>query len=280
MAYGRRTYRTFRRPMRRAYRSSRRTRGRFSRKRFAKYSTAQKTVVRPPINARETYVKLPWQDTDNLTLVAAANSSRLAFLGNSLVGAPQDYTNIAPVAPTEWAAGVAEYATFYNKYRVLGASIRIQVVMHSGTDITAGVVLIPVAHGGAEAGVPTNAVAERLAELDAMTYDQLCVQPYAKSRIIGVANSGNSTVILKMFRKTKYMISAKDIRDVEETLARLPNPDGSGGTVILSSRSAWFYYFRLFNLSAGNLTYDLQARMKYYANLSGRTNWLPIQVPA
>lgn len=278
MAYrSRRSFRSSYR--RRPRRYMRKSRGRFSKKRFNKYSTSQKTVVRPLINARETYVKLPWQDTDNLTLVSAGNSSRFAVLGNSLVGVPADYTNIAPVNPTEWAAGVNEYAQFYNKYRVLGASVKIQVVLHSGTDITAGCVLIPIAHGGAEGGVPVNAVAERLAELDALTYDELCLQPHAKSKLIGVANSGNSSVFFKMFRKTKQMISARDIRDVEECLLRLPNPGGTGGTVLLSSRSAWFFYFRLFNLSAGNLTFDHQVRVKYYANLSGRTNWVPQIVP-
>lgn len=127
--YARKSYR---RPYRRPYRKYvRKTRKRYSKKRFIKYSTKQRTQVKAPVNSRETFVKLPWQQTTTENILA--NSGRtLAFLGNSLnpVGT---YSGSSPIASSVWASGVSEYANFYERYRVLGASIKIRLVTNGVT---------------------------------------------------------------------------------------------------------------------------------------------------
>lgn len=281
MAYGRRSYRSSRRRYPRRRYGARKTRSRFSRKRFYKYSNRQRTVVRPNVLSREVFVKLPWSNVASNLIISGGANSVLVALGSSPVGTPQSLASVTPTAGDVWASGISEYAAFFNKYRILGASIKVSGTMTlSGQSGGMGVVLIPVTAGGPETGTPANAVAERVTELNALTYAQLCTQPYAQSKLIGVADSGNSTFYFKMFRKTKHMIACKDVVDNDESIARLPDVNGQHGGYILNSRTGWFYYFRAFNLTVDTeLHLNIQVKMKYYAQLSGRTNWVPITVP-
>lgn len=275
MTYGRRSYRSYRgrKPASRKY--TRGTRKRFSKKRFAKYSSAQKSIIRAPVNARETYVKLPWVNTFSSTSLTTGTSSSRVFLGNSLVPFPTAYNSGVPTAGDEWVSGVAEYSAFYNQYRVLGSSIRLQVICQTSSGVTFGVCLIPVAFGGSESG-GAGTVTSRVTELDAMSYDDICMQPGAKCRLVGIGSGGNASVIYKVFRKTKAMLACKDLRDNENTLLRLPDTDGTDGTIATNGNAAFFYYVRVFNLTGSTGSFDMQVKIKYYANLSGRTNWLPL----
>lgn len=275
--YGRKSYRSAGRKRSGPRKYSRTGRSRFSRKRFTKFkSTKQSTKVSAPVNARETYVKLPWVDTTSTS--AFTTQFNRVYLGNSLIATPTVYTSSVPAAGTEWVSGVSEYATFYNQYRVLGSSIKIQVLASATSASTLGVVLLPIMAGGPETA--TGVVADRITELNALSYDELCMQPNSYHRLIGIGSSGNSTIFMKMFRKTKKMLACKDLRDNEDTLLRLPDPDGRNGTIQIASSSSFFYYLRIFNLTGVSTTFDLQVKMKYYVNLSGRTNWTPITVPA
>lgn len=278
MAYGRKSYRSAGRKRSGPRKYTRKGRSRFSRKRFTKVSSKQKTVVRAPVNARETFVKLPWVNTYTTTAVAAGASVSRAFLGNSLIPAPAVYTGTS--AGDEWVSGVAEYAAFYNYYRVLGSSIRVQLVCQTSSGVTLGVAMIPVAFGGAETGSGLGNISQRITELDALTYDQLSMQPAAQVRMIGIGSGSNANVFFKMFRKTKSMLSCKDLRDNEDTLLKLPEPTGESGTIAVNSNAAFFYYVRVFNLSGASGNFDMQVKMKYYTQLTGRTNWSPITVPA
>jgi len=279
MVYGRKSYRSSGRKRSGPRKYTRTGRSRFSRKRFTKYkSTKQSTKVSAPVNARETYVKLPWVDTSSVS--AFTSSLNRSYLGNSLVPVPANYGSNGPTTGDEWVSGVPEYATFYNQYRVLGSSIKIQILASATGASTLGVVLIPVTSGGTESGTTTSTVAQRITDLNALTYDELCMQPNSYHRLIGIGSSGNSTVFMKMFRKTKKMLACKDLRDNEDTLLRLPDPDGRNGGIQINTANSFFYYLRVFNLTAVSTTFDLQVKMKYYVNLSGRTNWTPIAVPA
>lgn len=275
MPYGRRSYRSTRgrKPSSRKY--TRGSRKRFSKKKFSKYSTSQKSVIRAPVNARETYVKLPWLNTFSSTSLTTGTSSSRAFLGNSLVAFPASYGSTTPTAGDEWAAGVMEYANFYNQYRVLGSSIRVQLLCQTSSGVTFGVCLLPIAFGGIESGA-VGAVSNRITELDALSYDEICMQPGAKCRLIGIGSGGNANVFFKMFRKSKQMLACRDLRDNENTLARLPDPDGTDGTIVTNGNAAFFYYVRVFNIAGSTGSFDMQVKMKYYTNLSGRTNWVPV----
>lgn len=254
------------------------TKKRFSKKRFAK-SNYGKTVVKAPVNAKETYVKFPWLRTLQPTILAAPNAQTYVFLGNSLVPQPTNVALFNPSVGDTWCSGVAEYANFYNFYRVLGASISIQITAVSANNVFRAV-LLPIALGGNETG-GANTIANRVFELDALTYDQLAQQPFAQSKTIGVATGGNSTRFFKMFRKSKSMLGIKDIRDQDNTLLRLPDPNGTNGTLSVNDNNAWFFYLRIFNTAgASTQTIEVQVRMKYYTQLTGRTNWVPIAVPS
>lgn len=278
MPYGRRSYRSNRGRKSTSRKYTRGTRKRFSKKRFAKYSSAQKTVVRSPVNARETYVKLPWVNTFSTTSLTSTASSSRSFLGNSLVPYPAAYNSNTPGTGDEWVAGVAEYAAFYNQYRVLGSSIRVQVVCQTSSGVTFGVCLVPIASGGSENGNNTY-ISSRISDLDFMTYDELCMQPGAKCKMVGIGSGGNAAITYKMFRKTKQMLACKDLRDNEDTLLRIPDTSGSYGTVQCQASAAFFYYVRVLNLTTNTGSFDMQVKIKYYTQLSGRTNWVPMVVP-
>lgn len=279
MAYGRKSYRSTRGRRSGTRKYTRKSRGRFAKKRFSKYkSNGQSTKVSAPVNARETYVKLPWINTFASTSLTAATSSSRAFLGNSLIPFPASYAG-SITSGDEWVSGVSEYASFYNQYRVLGSSIKLQILCQTQAGVTFGVCLVPITAGGPETGV-TGSIANRITELDALSYDELCMQPYAKCRLIGIGSGGNANVFLKMFRKTKMMLACKDLRDNENTLLRLPDPTGSFGSINTNARDSFFYYVRVFNVAGATGSFDMQVKMKYYTNLSGRTNWTPITVPA
>lgn len=259
----------------RKYKPRKLNRKRFSKKRFAK-SNYGKTVVKAPVNARDTYVKFPWLRTLQPN-IGASSGQTYVFLGNSLIPNPAVTTGVI-TAGDIWCSGVAEYSAFYNKYRVLGASIKIQITAISANNVLRAV-LLPVALGGAESGGGSS-VATRVAELDALTYDQLAQQPFAQSKTIGLATGGNSARWFKSFRKTKYMLGIKDIRDQDNTLLQLPDTNGSNGSIATTDSNAWFYYLRIFNsASATAQTVEVQVRLKYYTQLTGRTNWVPVAVP-
>lgn len=273
--YASRSYsrRPYRRPYRKTYRKK--TRSRFSKKRFTKYSSKQKTVVRAPVNARETYVKLPWQTTE-LNSTTGQTSYTYVYLGNSLAPLITSPYSTTPVTGALWASGVSEYASFYERYRVLGASISIRMLSITSS-IYYRCVLLPIMVGNAETGF---SIGNRVTELDALTYDQLAVQPYAQSRSVGVGAGGNAVINFKMFRKTKYMAALKNARDESGLSARLPNPDGSGGDVIVDPNYVWFYYFRVFNPTNTAGQIETTVKMKFYTQLFGRNNWVPQSVPA
>lgn len=275
--YGRKKYSSARGKRSSTRKYSRKPRGRFSRKRFTKISSKQRTVVKAPVNARETYVKLPWVNTYPTLTVGASASVSYAFLGNSLIPNPAVFTGTITTGD-EWVSGVSEYANFYNQYRVLGSSIKLQIVMQSTAVV--GCTIIPVMMGGAETNT-AGAISDRITELDALTYDQLSMQPSAQMRMLGIGTGGNATVFFKMFRKTKQMLSCKDIKDNEDTLLRLPDPDGTDGSITANANSSFFYYVRITNLtSTATVNYNMQVKMKYYTQLTGRTNWSTVTVPA
>lgn len=262
---------------RRRYRKRQFKRKRFSKKRFSK-SNYGKTVVKAPVNARDTYVKFPWLRTLQPT-INAASAQTYVWLGNSLVPQPASYSSSTPTAGDTWCSGVAEYSTFYNLYRVLGSSIKIQITAISANNVLRAV-LLPIAFSGPETGTGAF-ISNRIAELDALTYDQLAQQPFAQAKTIGLATGGNSSRFFKMFRKTKYMLGCKDIRDNEQSRVKLPDPTGADGQICVLDVNAWFFYLRIFNSApATQQTIEVQARLKYYAQLTGRTNWVPIAVPA
>lgn len=252
-------------------------RRRFARKRFTKYSTSQKTVVRAPVNAREMYVKFPYSTIKEIAS-SGVIPSRYAVLANSLIPFPASYSSNTPTAGDVWAAGVSEYASQYNFYRVLGCSVSVQYVSESTT--TTRLVMVPVTYGQGEDSVPDQPISDKISELDGLTYDELCSQPYAQSKLVGSNAGGPNVCYMKMFRKTKNMIGVKDLKDNEDTLINLPGAAGENGRIQTSGRSAYIFYLKMFTGGGTVVTSEVQFKIKYYVQLSGRNSWTPTAVPA
>jgi len=246
---------------------------RFSRKRFNK-STPQRSIIRAPVAARELYVKMKYS---TIKEIGSAIGPRYTILGNSLIPFPASYSSNTPTAGDIWVAGIAQYCTQYNLYRVLGCSVSAQYVTESTP--TTRIVMVPFTYGGpGEAGAVTT-IADKIAELDTLTYDQLSTLPYAYSKLVGSNAGGPNISYMKMFRKTKNMLGCKDLRDNEDTLLAFPNIGGLDGTIQTSSRASWGFYYKVFS-GSGSTVGEVQFKISYYVQLSGRASWLPQAVEA
>jgi len=250
---------------------------RFSRKRFAK-STPQRSIIRAPVAARELYVKMKYSTIKPLG-TSGVTPNYYAILGNSLIPFPASYSSNTPTAGDIWVAGIGQYCTQYNLYRVLGCSVSAQFVTEN-TSVTR-IVMVPFTYGGpGEAGAVTT-IADKITELNTLTYDQLSSLPYAYSKLVGSNAGGPNVCYTKMFRKTKNMLGCKDLRDNEDTLLAFPNLGGLDGTIQTNSRSSYGFYYKIFTGSAaGNDIAEVQFKISYYVQLSGRASWLPQAVEA
>lgn len=269
------------RPYRRPYRKMSKGRKRFStKKKFTKVNNRQRATIKGTVMPRDLYVKLPYRLTLTQQSVAANANANYAFLGNSLVPYPADYSLTLPSAGDIWASGVEEYAGFYNQYRVLGSSIKIQIATVTTSNLYRFVMVPCTTRTEASVGGGDNTVDDKITEMNALSYDQLCALPNAYSKLVGLASGGNSSAYFKMFRKTKSMIGCKDIKDNEDTLVDLPESTGAGGRICIGGKNSFFYYFRVVNAAGGVAQiFEAQIQIKLYCQLTGRQNWSQITVP-
>lgn len=259
--YGKKSYK---KPYRKTYKKGKNSSKKY--KRIFK-STTQHTKVSPMTVAKETYVKLPYVITYQ-TAIAAGIGAGYTLLGNSLLPTPQNLSTGAVTAGDIWVSGVKEYSDFYNFYRVLGSKISIQVTAVSANNVFR-CALVPVAYGGPETG-PQSEIFNKVAELNTLTFDQLCMQPYAQTKILGIASGGNATTYFKMFRKTKNMLSVKDIRDDQDGIMRVPDYSGIGGSYPSNANNSFAYFFKVFNTAGAVQTVEVHVKMTYYTMFSGR----------
>lgn len=264
--YGKKTYKKY---PKKTYKKGKNTSRKYKRTFKSNYGQTQ---IKAPVQARETFVVLPFLKTFQVS-IAGSGSQTYSILGNSLIPMPSVFTGIS--AGDTWVSGVQEYANFYNNYKVLACKIKIQYTAVSSNNVLR-VVLIPIQVGGGEtAGGSVN---DRITELNALTYDALAQQPFAQSRTLGISTGGNATMFLKCFRKSKHMLGVKDTKDAI-AYSNLPNPDGSSGSINLNATSSFFYYTRIFNVSASAQSVEVEVRAQYFTQLTGRTNWVPVNVP-
>lgn len=259
MPYAKRTYRR-RRPTRSVRRSSAK-RSRFSKKKRFVKNNSNMVKINTSVMAKTAYVKLPWTFNEQRSIGATTNYS-WTFRGNSI--APQGGNTTGITAGSILPSGCVEYASFYDKYRVLGASLSVQFLTAS-TSNWVRVILLPVSASDAASDLATI-----VTEYDTYSYSQLAAMPGAQSRIVGFASGSNAQVFLKAFRKTKHMLGIKDIRDQDELLGDMPSTAGAGGTQPFEEGRQWFYYFRAFNPAGSAVTVEIMAKMKLYVELNNR----------
>lgn len=194
------------------------------------------------------------------------------WLGNSLL--PTSVTTSGVPQPGDtWAAGVSQYAGFYDRYRVDASSIRINIVNRTSGGFLKCVLL--------SAPITTN-LSSLITQLGALSYEDLMSWQYASWKN-ALFSGNNQSVWFNKFRKTKHMLSYKNASDNNEVEFELPNPDGTGGSFSTFPNTGYVYYLRMFNQTgaAGTspITYDLTVKMIFYTTLLSPTLRTQVVVP-
>lgn len=268
--YGTRSRRYSRRTTRPVRRSGRYRRSRYTRK---TRSTVNYSRQGGRVISRQTQVKLPWSETITSTFQGTGTASvSYWWLGNSLLPT-STMTGGVPQPGDTWAAGVSQYAGFYDRYRVDGSSIKINVVNRTAGAFLKCVLL--------SAPITTN-LSNLLTQLDALSYEDLMSWQYASWKN-ALFSGNNQSVWFNKFRKTKHMLSYKNASDNNEVEFELPNPNGTGGSYSTFPNTGYVYYLRLFNQTgaAGTspITYDLTVKMVLYTTLLSPTLRTQVAVP-
>lgn len=271
--------RPFRRSYRRPYRKTTRKYGK--KKRFSSRKTFTKSTltvgkINPQIISRTMYVKLPYSFEKAATISASSNQNYV-FLGNSLVSEPSG-VNYALANGDLWANGVTQWCSFFDKYRVLGSSLKLQIISNGSSDVIRAVLIaVPTT-----TQVTLDTVAAKVTELNALSTPDLMAWPGASWKMLSTSGNSNNMAWLKNFTKTKSILGVKDIRDNSQLIAELPNPDGTDGTILLSSSGntstsnplvSWFFYLRVQNFANSNQSIRIFGKQKYYTELLNRNQY-------
>lgn len=282
--YASRKYNRMRYRRRRSLAKSRR---RFSKKRFTKrVPRGLKAGLYIP---RQAYVKMPYTAIIYSPDITTGNYWTFGFNGNGIT-CPATI-GPSPAAGEEYPLGLLQYASFYNYYKVLGASIKVQINNTAGAASTTaqGPAFCCLLAGQGELGASTNWSTYLTAE----TRD-LIAYPGCSWKIMSQQTGSQSTIWLKNFRKTKSMLGRKDIRDNLDCQGMLPlissggiNPSAPGENPRNSSLSggsgSWFYMIRIDPaLTTGDVpanTYQVIVKIKYYVQLYGRDFNIQAEAP-
>lgn len=250
-------------------------RKRFSKKSFYKVNNLNRVSIRPMVYPRELYVKFRSVQLENLG-IGVSNSTRRFYLGNSATflpaqGALGAFVDPPPAIPAGelYPGGFPEYGSFYDKHRVIGSSIKIEGYVTTNATVSfVRLVFIPIT------AAPDNAndtIANMINQLDTYTFDQLMAIPQAQQRQCGIQTGGFARYVFKAFRKTKDMLTIRDVRDNEDLNCDMPEPIAAATGSRPPTQFLWGYYFRAFNDSA---TQGQEIRhtvtVKTYMNLNQR----------
>lgn len=256
---------------------------RFKRKRFARNSVNQLSM-RAPLASRLLRVKLPWVETENLSLSNTVATS-ICFQGNALCPTTASglSNNNIPAAGDTIASGAIEYSNFYDRYTINGSSINIEILnraVNSPADpnitVQSGVVRAALLAVPFTTGQTADTWQQVRTQLDSYSYEQLLAWPYAKWRMLGANTGGASRLVFKMFRKTKAMCGIKDLRDTDHYTSRMPDNGASmaGGLGVGNPSAGFMYYLRLFPESASgasnNQSVAITTRMSLYTTMFQR----------
>lgn len=275
MPYARKGFRRSRKGYRRTRKG--RTRGRFSRKRFQKgVPRGLKAGLYIP---RQAFVKLPITRIITSPALLANQNYNLGIWGTGLT-APFS-TGVVPAAGDLYPLGLSQYSNFYQFYKVLGASIKVQI--NSSTtisgDSTATTQASYFCSLSAAQGDPYDTdIGSNYFKMSNITTQDLISYPGTSWRLASQSMGNRQNVFLKAFRKTKSMLGIKDMRDAVMCQGFLPGteasyPNGRNPTASDSYDNNWFYIIRVDpNISnpipAGS--FQMIVKVKYYVQLYGR----------
>lgn len=237
---------------------------------------------------QQAYVKLPYTEYLQSPVIAAnSNGWTFGFNGNGLC-CPSTSASDVPTAGQRYPLGLEQYEGFYKYYKVLGASIKVQLnnAVTADTGATAVMRCVLIAAQGLNGDVDVLGN-YRIAQL--ATTDDLINYPGASWRMMSSANGSQSTIWLKAFRKTKTLLGIKDVRDNTDCQGLLRGTDTNypNGTnpydPTKNNSGSWFYMIRVdpanaVELSAGRVQCSI--KIKYYVQLYGRDFNVQGTVPA
>lgn len=240
---------------------------RFSSKKTFVKSSLSTTAIKPTTYSRELYQKLRWVKLEALTAPLTSSIRRL-YLGNSASPYPPQGALTVFAAPAAdipagevYPGGFVENASFYDKFNIMGSSIKIFGQIPATTSgIICRVVLIPIMPSPDAA---TDTIENMVNQLDAYSFDQLMSYPQAQFRQVICASSGHAQFSFKSFRKTKTMLQFKDMKDQETQAMDMPDTAAAAGKRP-ASQYQWGYYLRAFNSTGTAFNIETTVTMKLY----------------
>lgn len=279
MPYARRNFRRTRKTYRRSRKGYRRRR--FARKRFMRRAPGLRAGLYIP---RQAYVKLPFTQIISNPQIAPGNGWTFGIQGNGICCPLSTSLTGQPATGERYPLGLDQYSGFYKFYKVLGSSIRIQSSTNGPNAVPA--IMCILAGQGAVGDTDPNSNWQKFA--NAPIQELLQYPGVSWKSMNGI--HGETFNFLKGFRKTKYMIGRKDIRDNDDTQGLLPGtedqaPNGTNPQANDTDDSfsgCWFWMIRITTSGNGGMaenTFDPIVKVKYYTQLYGRDFNTSLAVP-
>lgn len=254
-----------------------RRRRRFSKKRF--WKRIPRSLRAGLYIPRQAYVKLPFTQIIQVPELTDSNYN-LPIRGNGLC-CPLTVGNGGPNPGDKYPLGLDQYANFYQYYRVLGASCKVQINNAGSANMGSFYCALLSAQGNAY-DASTNSNYQKLINADT---ENLISYPGCSWRLVSQQNGNGQNVFLKRWTKTKTILGIKDIRDNDDTYGDLPRTDNnqSLGNNPSSEEGTWFFLLRIdpnlsSTMSAG--TVQIILKVKYYVQLYGRDYNNQLVVPS
>lgn len=238
------------------------------RKRYVRKSTAliSKSFYIP----KTAFVKLPFTALAVTPALAQSQFYTLAIWGSGITCPLTTSQTGVPANGDKYPLGLKEYASFYQHYRVLGASCKVQLNGSGGTPLGSYYCTLLTSSGRP---FDTNVDSNYQRIISASTED-LMSYPGAKTKLMSQQNGSNSNIYLKCYGKTKTILGLKDTLDNEELIGLMPGTNTSlpNGNNPYDPRGSWFFVLRI-DPAVGDSpasTVQMIIKVKYYVQLLNR----------
>lgn len=274
--YGKRKYSI----RRKTYRKRNYKRRRFSKKRFSRSPVSLRTGLYIP---KQAYVKMPFTQIIQSPALTSGANYNLAIWGTGITCPLGTNTNGVPANGDIFPLGLEEYSTFYQYYKVLGASCTVQI--NSSTTISGDSTATSQASYfcslTSAQGTPYDSDTDsNYYKMVNTTTENLISYPTTSWKLMSLTTGSRQNIYLKRFGKTKSIIGVKDVRDIDNLQGLLPNtdtgaPNGRNPASLSSSDNDqnWFFLLRIDPNLAVNIpvnSFQIILKMKYYVQLYGR----------
>lgn len=238
------------------------------RRRYFKKSTAliSKSFYVP----KTAFVKLPFTALALTPSMTGSQFYTLAIWGSGITCPLTIDPTGVPLNGDKYPLGLMEYANFYQQYRVLGASCKVQ--LNSGGATPNGSYYCTLL---TSSGRPFDTDADsNYQRIIAAATEDLISYPGAKTKLMSQMNGSAQNIYLKCYGKSKTILGLKDTLDNDELVGQMPGTNTStpNGRNPDNPRQSWFFVLRIDpandNSSAGAV--QMIIKVKYYVQLLNR----------